>query len=402
VHCKYCNYIIPDRLLRTKKVLCAHCGRSNPYLVKLKKQAVKTLPGGRMKVIDCWNPEPRKGKVQFAFESFDHPGVRALAEEYGHAEAMADQPDEIHAQLALLNWLNRHLLSGGPMIRVYQKGRWRKAFSKGFDRELLDTDCQACSGFSFRFIMLASSVGHVARQVNIFSEDTPYDKFTFAHMIVEIWSNQYVKWVAMDPLFNHSWWKDGVPLSCLEIRDEFFKNHGKAVDTHWGLSNRRFPRVEDVGPTAGSPTKFQWVLYYKANNFVAFPVRQKFWRALVYRDNYNEGRPVTTYPGGTRKPYAGELLLDESSDRDDFDWPVNLTEMNLTCSKPGFLEAHLYTYTPNLSHFQVRKSGRKSEQSDYEIKWRLRPGRNRLSVCAVNSMGVRGPESFVELEWTES
>jgi len=396
--CRACHYLLTAT--RARHVACPHCGHVHPNLLKARKGAERRLPGGRLRILDARNPIARRGRVSFAFESFDHPAVRELRKAYDHARAMRDMPDEIHAQLALMNWLNRHLLSGGKTIEVYDRGRRHPAYRRGrFRRAYLDTDCQACSGFSYTFVPLASSVGHTARVVNVNSEDTYHGKHSFPHMIVEIWSNQYVKWVVLDALFNHSWWRGGVPLSALEVRESFLRCGGEDVTTRWGLSKAPAPRVLELGPTAGNPAKFQWILYLTANNFLAFPEEQKFWRGLLFRDKHNEGRPFTIYPDASRHPYAGEGLLDETTDPDDWNWPINLCELNVTCSRPGELDVHVYTFTPNFSRFVAKKGKGPWRKASRDFAWLLKSGRNRLTVQAVNTLGVRGPESFLELEW---
>ena len=44
------------------------------------------------------------------------------------------------------------------------------------------------------------------------------------HGINEIWSNKYHKWFLSDAKYNHHFEKNGVPLSALEIREEYLKN----------------------------------------------------------------------------------------------------------------------------------------------------------------------------------
>jgi len=401
MHCRGCGYELSAAARRTRRGVCQECGRENPYLVRTEAGASRTLPDGRLRVRAAYNPQPRRGGIPFAFESFDHPAVRALAAEHNPAAALAGQPDEIHAQMALVNWHNRRLLSGGPAIEVHHQRRWRRAFSprRGFEATLLDADTLACSGFTFNLVQLFSCVGHVARVVNVTAEDTPYGKRSAPHMIVEVWSNQYVQWAVMDGLFNHSYWKGDRPLSALQARDELFRNGGRDVRTLWGLSGRAVPRRDELGSAAGHPRQFAWVLYYTANNFRAFPVRHKLWRAVLYRDRQNRGRPLTIWPGGTHRPYAGEGMLIETENRDDFDWPLNLVEMNLTAGGGARLHVNLQTVTPNLSHFEARRGRGAWRRVAADFDWPLRPGPNRLASRAVNTLGVCGHESFVELDW---
>lgn len=46
----------------------------------------------------------------------------------------------------------------------------------------------------------------------------------FHHGINEIWLNSYHKWFLSDAKYDHHFEKNGVPLSALEIRDEYLKN----------------------------------------------------------------------------------------------------------------------------------------------------------------------------------
>ena len=39
------------------------------------------------------------------------------------------------------------------------------------------------------------------------------------------------------------------------------------------------------------------------------------------------------------------------------------------------------------------------QESEPSFEWELRPGRNGLRARAVNTMGLRGPENRVELEY---
>ena len=44
-------------------------------------------------------------------------------------------------------------------------------------------------------------------------------------------------------------------------------------------------------------------------------------------------------------------------------------------------------------------TGGEWEESGASFEWELHPGRNRLRARAVNTMGLRGPENRVELEY---
>ena len=54
---------------------------------------------------------------------------------------------------------------------------------------------------------------------------------------------------------------------------------------------------------------------------------------------------------------------------------------------------------PHLDRFEVSLARGEWEESGASFEWELHPGRNRLRARAVNTMGLRGPENRVELEY---
>ena len=63
------------------------------------------------------------------------------------------------------------------------------------------------------------------------------------HGMNEIWLNQYQKWFLSDAKYNHHFERNGIPLSALEIRDEYLKN--KAVEIVLVKGPERVPILSD-------------------------------------------------------------------------------------------------------------------------------------------------------------
>jgi hypothetical protein len=63
------------------------------------------------------------------------------------------------------------------------------------------------------------------------------------HGMNEIWVNKFHKWFLSDAKFNHHFEKNGIPLSALEVRDEYLKN--KAADVVLVKGPDRVPMQAD-------------------------------------------------------------------------------------------------------------------------------------------------------------
>src|SRR6187200_1167577 len=64
------------------------------------------------------------------------------------------------------------------------------------------------------------------------------------HSTTEIWSNQYRKWVMLDPTSNMYLEMNGVPLNAYEIRQEWFYNSGKELVFVVGKEKQRYRKAD--------------------------------------------------------------------------------------------------------------------------------------------------------------
>ena len=64
------------------------------------------------------------------------------------------------------------------------------------------------------------------------------------HTSTEIWSNQYRKWVMLDPTFAMYVEKDGVPLSAFEIRQEWFYRGAKDITFVLDKDRKRYHKSD--------------------------------------------------------------------------------------------------------------------------------------------------------------
>lgn len=86
-----------------------------------------------------------------------------------------------------------------------------------------------CGQYSQVMLQSLASLGLTARYVEIGSFDSPQ-----AHFVVEVWSNDFDKWVMMDADFNVHFVRGGIPLSTLEIHEALINGTTDQVDAVLG------------------------------------------------------------------------------------------------------------------------------------------------------------------------
>jgi hypothetical protein len=142
------------------------------------------------------------------YQSLDEPQLDQLARREHLRELVAGIPRQFDQMRRLQDWVNAQWPDGTPtpyppwnaltVLDWIRSGR-----TGGF-----------CAQYAQVFLQSLAALGYTARYIEIGSRDNPY-----AHYLTEVWSNDYDKWVVMDPDFNVHFERGGVPLSALEIHD---------------------------------------------------------------------------------------------------------------------------------------------------------------------------------------
>ena len=106
------------------------------------------------------------------------------------------------------------------------------------------------------------------------------------HGANEIWLNKYHKWFLSDAKYDHHFEKDGIPLSALEVRNEYLKN--KAADIVMVKGPGR--TLTDIDPENGTSKEqyaqtFTWIEWHGYNDmFSAWPNYREL--LIMYNDEY--------------------------------------------------------------------------------------------------------------------
>jgi len=306
----------------------------------------------------------------YSFDRRGNPKLDELRTKYKLDEVIAPGKDEFEKQLLLMAWVKAQFAFGKP---EEGKAGLRNAL------EILDDARQGkkffCVQYGAVLTSAAASLGWVNRQMAI-----PRHTFT------EMWSNQHRKWVMLDPTPSVYAEKDGIPLSAYEIRHAWFRHGGKGlvyVMCRQGEPRRRIA-AEPQKPQF-SVDRYRFLGYVPNTDLLDKPC--DWGKMFVTKDDLCEGQ-------------SWHKRKNPSDPAVDPYFPINQASPCLVV-KGADVEVVLKTLTPNFEAFEVRLDGQNWDRSPDKFLWRLRDGANLLEARSVNTFGVSGPVSTVELTVTK-
>jgi hypothetical protein len=215
------------------------------------------------------------------------------------------------------------------------------------------------------------------------------------HGMNEIWLNKYHKWFLSDAKFNHHFEKNGVPLSALEIRDEYLKN--KAADVVLVKGPNRLPiEIDSLKDRKGKYIQrnkewfarwYTWLEWDKTSTrFSAWPAFST--KLNMYKDDYFtkntwywDGKPHWAYN-------TDEVSYQDK--REAIEWTPNVIDAVVTTSD-DHANIRLSSFTPNFKEYQVNNNGN-WVRCDSVLTVPLKNEREEFSFRAVNLAGIAGPE----------
>jgi len=339
-------------------------------------------------------PDVQESPLLFYHESALQPAIESFIREFKFDEYVSAGTTEFEKMCLLAEWVYRAVPYGlnyrdaelRDAVRILRRARRGHTF--------------LCTNQSAVFIECAVSLGWTAR--NVYLRKPTAEE----HAGNDIWSNQYRKWVYMDPTWNMHVERSGIPLGIHEIRREWIKNRGRDIvyvvgagerARRYGLSELPIVR-KDSAVWRMIPIGRGWLNY-------------TFQVAVVGRNDY-----FTCCKGTTTGIWDTLYLVRDRFNRRDRRWPflrsgkvvppnklfhdLNRVDVCLPHRKSyrkGPLAVDLdgfgpNNHTPNFKEYQVRvNDGEWVPVSDTSFTWVLVPGPNILQARIMNSFGVAGP-----------
>lgn len=323
---------------------------------------------------------------RFTFDSFENPKLQELREKYKLDQVVAPGRDEFDRQVLLVDWTHHQFKKFG---RPSANPRGALEILKNVE----EGHTFFCSQYGATFVSAAASLGWVDRALALRRHRDYPGAGSPEHTSTEIWSNQYRKWVMVDPTANMFVEKDGVPLNAYEIRTEWFAHEGKDLVFSIGKERKkhrkadlpiflgRFAGFGDLTVPANEMEKYGFTAYIPNTNLM--DAGPDYGKMFIVKDQRCEAKwHERTNPANPAvDPYfpIGQAALTLSADGDK-------------------IRVGVKTMTPNFKEFQVFVDGAGWKPAEAEFHWPVRPGLNRLQVRTVNKFGVEGPVSTVEVE----
>ena len=355
----------------------------------LKAGDVFTL-GGRKAVVKKLDTLPyveSEYTKRFKFDSYDNPKLKELRERYKLNEVIAPGKDEFDQQVLLMDWTHHQ----------FKKFGRPSANPKGALEILRDIEqghTFFCTHYAEVFVSAAASLGWVDRALALRRHQGIAEGGSTEHTSTEIWSNQYGKWIMLDPTSNMYLEKEGVPLSAFEIRKEWFYHEGRDLVFVIGKKRQKYRKTDlpvflahfagfgDLKVNPDELDKYGFIGYIPNTNLM--DSGEDSGNMFIVKDKLCEGtrwhvRNVPSNPAVD--PY----------------FPIGQAALSLRAEGER-IAVSVKTLTPNFKQYEVQMDGGGWKPSAGNFLWRLHPGLNRLNVRTVNQFGIHGPVSTAELQ----
>jgi hypothetical protein len=366
---------VDDQELRTLRGL----PEWKPLVAKMKAQAV------RLRVFDVtrWDNPDLGWASLHRFDEPNHAKLKQLRDQYNLGAVIAGKKSELDKQIALMAWVH---------------GRWsHDGWNDPTHDDALTILKEAAEGKHFRCVQYSvtlaqvlQAMGFPARRIGLRRDGVSFGVGK-GHVVSEVWNNELGKWILLDGQ-NDATWQDGdTVLDATEVRERYL---GGRAD--------RLRMVHHGSPWMGKwepeVQRRAWIVYFhhlsfNLNNDVYSRDRNRDVQLLRAGESHEllfQGDPQTG---------AGQV-----QDRAQIYPRLNLVHVDLGSSgKPGSISNVLTTTftnsAPGFDHYLIVQNDRSSEQRLDAFAWALVPGRNSLSVRAVNQAGVAGPASQIDVTY---
>ena len=371
----------------------------SPRLRSVRVEATTVCPDdwtARLRVLEEHNEQIVRTSIPFEYEPMDHPRLKRLREEYKLDEVVQGAQTELELMLRLAQWTCNYWDWPKHISDFYPPWDALEILKPDQDKTPVGGFCQQ---FNLVFLQACESFGFPGRAISI-SQGRLQEKLPGGgHEIVELWSNEWKKWVYVDGAL--AWYildqKTGSPLSVWELRQRQLQM----------LRAEAAPAVRLVDAARTRNKQFGWQgLWPKPQNWY-LELR------LIPRSNFLQEKAPLPLDQGTAEwswtgnyvwtdaeVPAGFLFGNRIARRSDFEWTLNQAHYALEPGRePGVFRVHLDTETPSFETFLAEIDGGEKKSVASGFSWNLHPGKNLLRVRPRNVAGREGIPSWIVLEY---
>lgn len=369
--------------------------RRSPQLQGIAVSAEPTLAAdwtSQLKTVQSPTVRLARSTIPFEFEAADHPRLQELRKLYKLDEVVAGAKTEFEKITKLAAWSGTQWQKRtGHLGTYYPKWDAMDILRKHDDGTPIGGFCQQ---YNLVFLQACESLGIRGRPVSL-GPGVFKSRINGGHEVVELWSNDYRKWVHVDGDAARYYVdaKTRIPLSLRELHDRQVL----------AMADKPHDAVEAVvlaetRPTWGGLTgepPFAELKMIPRSNLLAQP------------------EPVPLHQGMRGWPWPGHAVWTEPhappaqlydyriTAKNNWEWSLNEVEVRLAATEtPGEVRVYLDTVTPGFSGYFANFDEADAVPVESDFTWVLHRGLNRLAVESRNETGP-GPATVVVLERVE-
>lgn len=350
-------------------------------------------------VVETENPPFRKNSVFKAYEDLTSPRFEGLRTKYRLDTVPYDEGDEFRHQLLLRNWIRT----------VMQISDFEERYpGEGYAEKILDEALKGQGYHCGHYMTVQNAVMNAYGYVTRCLGAGPGVKGgpDGHHGVNEVWSNTFNKWYLSDAKYNHHFEKNGIPLSALEIRDEYLKNKAvgivlvkgpdRAPIESDGVANAKGEMV--TWTRADFAQTYTWVEYESHNDrYTNWPESGDSISILnMYEDDYFRNN-TWIWDGKPHWAYNVEGHLIRVPDRDAIEWTPNTISSTVRIeNRIAYID--LESSTPNLRNYQMKRTSENGWQEvSSSVEVDLHRDEEQFIFRVVNLADVTGPEHRIKI-----
>jgi hypothetical protein len=337
------------------------------------------------------NPDFYANTIFKSYEVSSFPKFNALKAKYQLDTVFHGEKDEFKRILLLRHWIHKAIPVGIPPSGAPETAEG-----------ILDAGLSGvkfwCSYFMIVHNEVMAACGFIPRVINAGEGVLNLPGQIGHHGTNEIWSNTYQKWFFSDAMYDCHFEKNGIPLSALEIRDEYFKN--KAADIK--LVNGPKRNTIDFYPDQDKRSKenfariFTWIAWFKQNDIYS-NWDNGISYLVMYQDEYFNNHKWIRSDGRPHWVYGTKYLVLTNS-REELYWTPNTITSKVTISGNN-AKVELTSITPFLRSYQMKEM----PDGDWEdvsnvLDIDLKKAKNKFLFRTVNLEEVTGSEHKIIIE----
>jgi len=342
-------------------------------------------PNLKLRITKFENGPFAKSKFSFQYQSAESRKLARLKRKYNVDLIIEGQDNDFNEMIALCNWVNQQWRHGTSGAGIFQQ--------ENFDADLIIEAAKKgkqfwCQVYVMTFIQLASSVGIQSRMISLSEDGHKTGKF---HVVAEIWSNHYKKWVVIDVDFNLCYFKNNIPMNVHEIHNALINDDVSTILIKKGINRPPFEYESRI------PKLYKFYRYFFVH------MRNDWLDNQYFPGHPKRSDKATLYWIDERLPKI-KNHMSEVTALNDLYWNLNLSEIGFDSAnkKARSIKVYCSTITPNFRYFKIKNDSSKETvlNRDY-YQWMIHKGNNSIDVKSINKFGREGPTSCIEFDLYE-